>query len=394
MIAFLFIISMLFYTPLVNFSSPLNYFTLFVVVSFYSIFSYYKGAVSFSLAKYFYILLGVIVINYSFGYQRNTPWFFNYIGFIFSAYVFAHIYYRISENVLDKSLEIITKFNNILCIVIVLYIISLLLFMGGLELFSTDPGNWNGLLFIGTELIGMPKGLLTILVAYCIIWLALTSNKGVFFISIILLSPVIFAGRSSVLGISAALLYLYNKRIKNLLLVKFITLIIILFGVIIIIPLLDPGTIHYDRAANFMVSLDLANEHFFGNGNGTYHWYVESHQAELDNKYQHLFSPFQIEVFLSPESMYNHIIGSFGYLLGTVFFALQGWALWWAYKLFEKAKTVEKFMFLFWFSCAISGVGQVHIMAGFPYFFIWAFVVASIFRMRRTDALVRSVSYA
>lgn len=381
MIGILFALSMLLYSPLLIYSA-LNYLIIITALIIFTLFISKKSVVSLRPLVYFGILLLIFVINYSFGHERNTPWFFNHIAYVLFSYIVCHIYLKQSELKRNKSLDLMEKINDLICVLVVSYVLILLLFLSDGVIQVIAEANWNGLLFIGTERFGMPKGQLSAITAYCLIWLALTRSNLKFTIYLVAVLVVLLAGRSAVIGLAVALFYNLFRLIPKKILIKFSVLILGFLALVIALIFIPADALYFDRAANFMVALDLANEDLFGHGNGTYHFYVEQNQLELNKQYSYLFSKYQVEVFLGPESMFNHIIGSFGYILGFVFFVLQGWSLWWAHKLYLKVPVVERFYLLFWFSCFVAGIGQTQIMLGFPYFFIWALVIAIIFRER------------
>lgn len=369
------------YSPLAAYSAP-NYVIIVVAIVFFAVFAEKRGAISNGPLAYFSILIWIFIVNYSFGHERNTPWLFNHIAFSIFAYIVSHIYLKSTKIERINALKAIGKINDVICLAVLAYVAILVFFIAGdLSSIITDS-NWNGLLFVGTQELGMPKAQLSVITAYSLIWVALTRNVSKLLAYSAFVLVVLLAGRSVVLGLAGALFYHWIRRYPSFA-VKASVVVIGFFMLAIALVLIPADALYYDRVANFMVSLDMANENLFGHGNGTYHLYVERNQEELNNQYSYLFSKYQVEVFLSPESMINHIIGSFGYILGSIFFVLQGWSLWWAHKLYSKVQLTERFFFLFWFSSAIAGVGQPQIFFGFPYFFVWALVVSIIFKERQ-----------
>lgn len=324
------------------------------------------------------------MVNLVFGRETNFPWFFNHVAFILAGFIVSVIYSNASDNEVVELQLILGRFNDFLCITIVLSMGVLFLYADGLVDFVS--GNYNGAIWTLTETLGWPKAQLTAITGYCLIWVLMTKHKSILFLFIIFCLPILFAGRSVTLALFVVLVLVcfcgYFLRYK-ILWIQAPLIIGVAWMALLLVEVEVPSALIFDRAANFMVAIDLANNNLFGHGNGTYHWYVEKNQVALDAKYSYLFSPYQVEVFLGPESMFSHMIGSFGYLLAFIFFILQAFTLYWSYKCYGKVNRFEKNIILFWFLIFISGLGQTSIMMGFPYFVVWALVIAIHLRCRR-----------
>ena len=376
---------MLAYTPLVNFSSELNYAISFSIAALPVILIERRFNNDLPTINYYLALLSIFMANLAFGHEVNFPWFYNHVAFILVGFIVAVIYSNASDSDVVEWQLILGRFNDFLCITVVLSIGWLFLYADGLVKFV--DGNYNGAIWTLTETIGWPKAQLTAITGYCLIWVLMSKHKSISFIFIILSIPVLLAGRSVAVALFVVLgfVYFWGYFLRYKILWIQATLIIAfawLAGLLVEVEV--PSALVFDRAANFMVSIDLANNHFFGHGNGTYHWYVEENQAALDAKYSYLFSPYQVEVFLGPESMINHMLGSFGYLLASIFYILQALTLYWAHKCYAKVNQFEKTIIIFWFLTFVSGIGQTSIMMGFPYFVVWALVIAIYVRCKRS----------
>lgn len=383
MIVYIFILSMLAYTPLVAFSSELNYAITLSITVFAVILIKRRVRVDLLTVNYYLILLCIFLANLAFGYEANLPWFFNHVAFILVGFIVTVIYSNASDNDVFKWQGILGRFNDFLCVTVVLAMVVLFFFADGLVDFV--DGNYNGMMWTLTEILGWPKAQLTAITAYCLIWVVMTKNRTITVLFIILVLPIIFAGRSVAVALFVTffLVYFGGYLFKyKILWIQTPLMIAMVWVALLLVEMEAPPAFIYDRAANFMVSIDLANDYFFGHGNGTYHWYVERNQSALDAKYNYLFSPYQVEVFLGPESMFNHIIGSFGYFLSSIFFILQALTFYWSYKCYGKVNRFEKFIILFWFSTFVAGIGQTSIMMGFPYFVMWALVIAIYLRSK------------
>lgn len=385
MIAYIFILSMLAYTPLINFSSELNYAIALSIAAFPVFLTKRRANFDLPTINYYLILLSIFLVNLAFGHETNFPWFFNHVAFILVGFIVAVIYSNASDNDVVEWQVILGRFNDFLCVTVVFSMGVLFLYSDGLVDFV--GGNYNGAMWALTEILGWPKAQLTAITGYCLIWALMTKHKSISVLFIIFSLPILLAGRSVAVALFAVLVFVYIGgyifRYK-ILWIQAPLLIAVAWMAFLLVEVEVPSALEFDRAANFMVSIDLANKHFFGHGNGAYHWYVEKNQAALDAKYSYLFSPYQVEVFLGPESMINHMLGSFGYLLSSIFFILQALTLYWAYKCYAKVNQFEKTIILFWFLTFVSGIGQTSIMMGFPYFVVWALVIAIYVRCERS----------
>lgn len=386
MLKIIYIFSFSIFTPLIAYSSQINYCITALFFYLYIGHRIYLRRIDVFLLNYYLALLAIFVVNYFFASEHNTPWFINHIAFMAGSIVFSIAYSTSSDVMIDRFLRSLGRFNDGVCLVLSIYSVLLLIILSHYS--EVIDFNFNGIIWNGTELFGWPKATLTILVGYATIWLAMARKKltlGLFSISVL---PIILAARSTLLSLVVVYFVLSNsswiRRKKTAAVSMAICFVMVIVLAYVLGIELHPA-FYYDRIANLMVSIDIANDHFFGNGNGTYHWFVERNQEELNSRYASFFSPFQIEVFLGPESMFNHVIGSFGYLLAIVFFYLQISLIIRAFALFYTVKPYERFIIVFWFSSFISGIGQTTIMTGFPYFILWAFVLGICSRIYKME---------
>lgn len=340
-----------------------NYFIVVVLIVFILLFK--KISVN---RKAFFISISIYLIyllNYLLAPYRNSVWLFYQTIFLFTAYYIASIYSTITK----KDFNIFTN-NVILIMTTSLFFLSIL--STWLLIYNNESllsGYFDGYIAVFNDYFYWQKQSINAFSAIIICYV-LTSEKHRILNATLLLpiSFIIVGMRSLLLGFSLTFLFL---TIKNMKVISSFIMLILVFIVAFFDKFIE--LMSFDiRIMSYANMIDILRRYPFGVGNGVYHTFVRQYQ-NIDFSYLANYDVIPV----APESDVVYVFGSFGLLIGCLFYGILIWVLIKSKEYYPHFGQTDKYFVLIYIYFVFAGIGEDWIFS-FAHWILFGFALGAL----------------